>query len=473
MEENLIGRKAEAQSLMEYYNSGRPEFVAVVGRRRIGKTFLIRSVFAERFAFEMTGSIDAPARVQLSNFAYALRDYGYGDTPAPRSWMEAFDMLKQLLSSRLGHGRLVVFIDELPCLDTPRAGFKFAFEHFWNGWASHQPEIMLIVCGSATSWMITNLVDAHGGLHNRLTHEMHLMPFTLGETEEYLQSRGFIWPRLSILQVYGIMGGVPYYLSLLKPELGVAANIDRLFFAQQGALRHEYSRLYSSLFKNSETHVRVLELLASNHKGLMRKEIAAKIGCSSGGLLTKVLQELINCDFIREYHTRERRIKQTDKLYQLTDLYTLFYLTFCARTSTDEEYWTHLTGQPKQNTWYGLTFERVCMLHIPQIKRALGIDRIHTEYYSWRGSDPASVQIDLLIERADRMVNLCEIKYSQGPYTITKDEEMKIRTRVAMFQAAAGLRYGIIPTLITTFGLLPGLHSSVAQAQLTLDSLFE
>lgn len=470
--ETLIGRKKEIQNLKDYYNSGRAEFVAVFGRRRIGKTFLIRNVFGDKFCFEMTGSIDAPTRVQLSNFAYALRDHGYGESPAPKNWVEAFDMLKTLLSRRLGQGRLVVFIDELPCLDTPRSGFKQTFEHFWNGWASHQPEIMLIVCGSATSWMISNLVEAHGGLHNRLTHEIHLAPFTLGETEEYLQARGFVWNRLSILQTYSIMGGVPYYLGLLQRESGVAANIDRLFFAEQGELRHEYRRLYSSLFKNSETHVRVLELLASNHRGMMRKEIADKLGISAGGLLTKVLQELVNCDFVRRYNTREKRIKQTDHLYQITDLYTLFYLQFCSRPTTDSELWTHLMGQPKQNTWYGLAFERVCILHIQQIKRALGIDRIHTEYYSWRGNAETPAQVDLLIERADNLINLCEIKYSQAPYTISKDEDLKIRTRVEMFRVATATRCGIIPTLITTYGVLPGAHADVAQAQVILDDLF-
>ena len=471
--EQVIGRKKEIKLLTEYYHSGRAEFVAVYGRRRIGKTFLIRNLFHGDFTFEMSGSIDAPAEAQLSNFGYALREYGNPAQPLPANWTEAFEALKQLLKARLSGQRLLVFIDELPCLDTRKSGFQQAFEHFWNGWAAYQSEIMLVVCGSATSWMIANLIDSHGGLHNRITHEMYLAPFTLGETEAMLHANGFTWTRLSILQIYSIMGGVPYYLSLLDKGQGVEANVDRLFFANHAELKREYDRLYVSLFKNSEIYMRVIEALATCKQGMTRKEIADKLHLPSGGTLTKVLRELVNCDFVRGYNTRERKIKQKDQIYQLTDLYTLFYMQFCHPVSTDTAYWTHLMGKPRQNTWYGLAFERICMLHIPQIKHSLGIDQIHTEYYSWRSKESVpAAQIDLLIERADHLVNLCEIKYSQMPYTITKEEDMRIRNRMADFVGETGIRHGILTTLITTFGLRQNPYSSVAQVQLTMDDMF-
>ena len=219
--EQIVGRKTEIKQLTEYFNSGNAEFVAVYGRRRVGKTYLVHNLFKDEFAFEMSGSIDAPAEAQLSNFGYALREFGDPKLPLPSNWTEAFEALKQMLKPKLGGKRLLVFIDELPCLDTPKSNFQQAFEHFWNSWAANQSEIMLIVCGSATSWMISNLIDSHGGLHNRITHEMYLAPFTLGETEMYLQANGFVWPRLSILQIYSVMGGVPYYLSLLDKTQGV------------------------------------------------------------------------------------------------------------------------------------------------------------------------------------------------------------------------------------------------------------
>lgn len=471
--EQIIGRKKEIKLLNEYYLSGKAEFVAVYGRRRIGKTFLIRNLFRNQFAFDMSGSIEAPSEAQLSNFGYALREYGDAKQALPTNWTEAFEALKQLLKSKLNGNRLIVFIDELPCLDTPKSKFQQAFEHFWNGWAAYQNEIMLIVCGSATSWMITNLIDSHGGLHNRITHELYLAPFSLGETEAMLQSYGFTWNRLSILQIYSILGGVPYYLSLLDKSQGVEANIDNLFFADHAELKREYGRLYSSLFRNSEIYMRVIEALASCKQGMTRKEIASKLKIQSGGTLTKVIKELINCDFVRGYNTRDKKIKMKDQIYQLTDLYTLFYMSFCHPGTTDTAYWTHQMGKPRQNTWYGLAFERICMLHIPQIKHQLGIDQIHTEYYSWRSkkSTPAA-QIDLLIERADNLINLCEIKYSQMPYTISQEEEMRIRNHMADFVAETEIRHGIITTLITTYGIQPNSHSGIAQVQLTMDDLF-
>ncbi len=473
--ETFIGRKNEIRQLTDYYNSGRAEFIAIYGRRRIGKTYLVRNVFRGKFCFEMSGSIGAGSEAQISNFVHALHDYGYNTDDSPMTWTDAFFALRSILKEQIGKGkRLVLFIDELPCLDTPKSGFLQAFEHFWNSWASDHHEIMLIVCGSATSWMVGNLIDSHGGLHNRITHEIHLAPFTLAETEEMLLANGFAWHRLSILQAYSIMGGIPYYLGLLERDKNLEANIDRLFFAERGELKREYNRLYASLFKKSEIYMKVIEALASCKQGLTRKQISEKIKATSGGTLTKVIRELVNCDFVRGYNTRERKIKQKDQIYQLSDLYTLFYMQFCHKATTDEHYWTNMMGKPLQNTWYGLSFERVCMLHIPQIKKKLGIDHIHTEYYSWRSRESVpAAQIDLIIERADNLTNVCEIKYSQQPYSITKEEDTRIRNRIADFVSETNIRTGILFTMITTFGMRNNAYSSIAQASLTIDDLFQ
>ncbi|MGM9794931.1 MAG: ATP-binding protein [Candidatus Aphodosoma sp.] len=473
--ETIIGRKDEIRQLTEYYNSGKAEFIAIYGRRRIGKTYLVRNLFRDKLCFEMSGSIGASNEIQMSNFVHALQDYGYNAKEMPKTWTDAFYALRSILKEKIGkEQRLVLFIDELPCLDTPKSGFLQAFEHFWNSWASDQKEIMLIVCGSATTWMVGKLIDSHGGLHNRITHEIHLAPFSLAETEEMLHNNGFVWHRLSILQAYSITGGVPYYLGLLDKEKNLETNIDRLFFAERGELKREYNRLYSSLFKNSDIYIKVIEVLASCKQGLTRKQISEKIKTTSGGTLTKVIKELVNCDFIRGYNTRERKIKHKEQIYQLTDLYTLFYMQFCHKGTTDEHYWSNTMGTAIQNTWYGLSFERICMLHIPQIKKKLGIDRIHTEYYSWRSreSEPAA-QIDLIIERADKLTNVCEIKYSQLPYSITKEEEKLIRNRISDFVSETNIRTGILTTMITTFGIRNNAHSSIVQASLTLDDLFD
>ena len=468
----LIGRKKQQAELLEAYNSDDSRFVALYGRRRVGKTYLIKQTFKDKFTFSHSGLANGSLQEQLYGWRSSLENAGYVAPSTPKHWLEAFDMLKELIRQSSAKKK-VVFIDEMPWMDTPRSKFVTALEFFWNGWASMRDDILLIICGSATSWIINKIFRNHGGLHNRITHEMYLAPFTLGETEEFLQANGFLWPRLSILQIYSMMGGVPYYLSLLDKTQGVEANVDRLFFAERGELKREYDRLYSSLFRNSEIYMRVIETLAKCKQGMTRKEISTHLNLKSGGTLTKVLRELINCDFVRGYNTREKKIKQKDQIYQLTDLYTLFYMSFCHPGTTDVAYWTHQMGKPRQNTWYGLAFERICMLHIPQIKKSLGIEQIYTEYYSWRSkcSTPAA-QIDLLIERADHLINLCEIKYSQSPYSITKEEELRIRTRMADFVEETGVRHGILPTLITTFGIRPTAHSAIAQVQLTMDDLF-
>lgn len=469
----LIGREKEIAELTRFEQSGRPEFVALFGRRRVGKTFLVQQLYRNRFSFAMTGSIDGTFGEQLSFFTAALREFGMTEA-APKNWNEAFDCLRLLLGQRSGGGRKIVFIDELPCLDTPRSGFVRALEHFWNSWGAQQDDLMLIVCGSATSWMVRNILDNQGGLHNRVTHEMHLHQFTLRQVEQYLQANGMDWDRLTVAQTYMVMGGIPYYLSLLNPGMSLAENIDDLFFNESGELRREYARLYRSLFKNAEQYMQVIELLHGNWQGLTRKEIADATK-KTGGQLTQLLEDLTYCDFVRYCNVKTKRKKATDGLYVLTDFFTLFYLNFCSQPSTDAHYWTSQMASPRTNSWYGLAYERVCMAHIEQIKQALRIDRIHTEYYSWRSKESTTprAQIDLLIERADRMINLCEVKYSAEYYVMTQREKDNILRRIASYKAETDCKKGIVPTLITTYGLQRGKHSDFIKAEITLEDLFE
>ena len=480
--ETIIGREQEKRLLTNYVDSRKAEFVALYGRRRVGKTYLVRNLFEGRFAFDMTGVINGSKDEQMASFTQALRRSGMPPSvPAPTKWMEAFSILRDLLEEQPTDRPCIIFIDELPCLDTPRAGFVHALDHFWNSWGAHHRHVKLIVCGSATSWMIRNLVDSHGGLHNRLTHEIHLHQFTLCETELFLRHERFKWNRLNICQLYMITGGVPYYLSLLNNSEGLSANIDRLFFSPDGELRREYQRLYSSLFKTPEPYMDIVQLLAKHRQGLTRDEIKDKLTKGTGGYLSSLLDDLQHCDFIRHYNIREQRVKRNGGIYQLTDFYTLFYHTFCKEPVSDPHFWSHTTRQPRQNTWNGLGFERVCMAHIPQIKQALGIDRIHTEYYAWRSrqnkdksvaNPKLGAQIDLLIERSDQLINLCEMKFSNAPYAITGEEEMRMRIRQDDFVNETGAREGILLTFITTYGLRQNSHSSCIDNEVTMNDLF-
>lgn len=471
MDKNFIGRKQEIKMLQDIKDSGRAEFVAVYGRRRVGKTYLIQQFFNNNFAFSATGILEGTREEELFAFTSALISVGYTGHQ-PKTWLEAFEALKSVLERQSRKGRQVIYIDELPCFDTPKSGFVRALGHFWNTWAALRKDVILIVCGSATSWMIENIVNDHGGLHDRTTHTIYLRQFTLAETESYLKTKRIHWPRQMIVETYMMLGGVPYYLSLLNSQESLAQNIDRLYFHKNSELGQEYQRLYASLFKSPESYIRIVELLGKNKQGITRGEIAANLKISSSGTLSKQLENLEYCDIIRRYVTKVGGKPKTNEAYfQLVDLFTLFHLTFSKKLTT-EDYWEQRLNTPVLNTWQGLAFEHVCMVHINQIRHALGLDRIAVEYYSWRSAKVPRAQVDMIIERADRLINLCEIKYTQSEYTITSDEDLKVRNRTAAFVRETKARSGILPTWITPYGLSSNEYSSNVQYQVTMDDLF-
>lgn len=473
MGQTIVGRKKELSLINQYFNSGKAEFIAVYGRRRVGKTFLIRQHFRNQFAFDMTGIMEGTKSEQMTAFHTALKTYGYTGKKNT-NWIDAFFALRQVLESRIEEGkRCVIFIDELSCLDTPKAGFVNALGHFWNNWANWQSEIMLIVCGSATSWMVRNVIDNHGGLHDRITHEIHLHPFTLTETEEFFKLNGFSWNRLSIMQTYMAIGGIPYYMSLFERTDSPATGLDRLFFSGNAELKKEYRRLFSSLFKNPHPYLEIITLLSKHPKGMTREEISTELKTSNNGKLGEMLTDLIYCDFLQKNNVREKRIKSNSAIYQLIDFYTIFYNTFANKNIMEEHFWTRNINTPEINIWYGLAFERVCKAHIEKIKTALGIASVSTEYYSWRSNlIEKGAQIDIIIDRADNTINLCEVKYSENLYSLDKEEYMKIQNRISVFKEATNTRSNIIPTMITTFGMKEGTYSDQIIAKINMEDLF-
>ena len=473
MGQTIVGRKKELSLINQYFNSGKAEFIAVYGRRRVGKTFLIRQHFRNQFAFDMTGIMEGTKSEQMTAFHTALKTYGYTGKKNT-NWIDAFFALRQVLESRIEEGkRCVIFIDELPCLDTPKAGFVNALGHFWNNWANWQSEIMLIVCGSATSWMVRNVIDNHGGLHDRITHEIHLHPFTLTEAEEFFKLNGFSWNRLSIMQTYMAIGGIPYYMSLFERTDSPATGLDRLFFSGNAELKKEYRRLFSSLFKNPHPYLEIITLLSKHPKGMTREEISTELKTSNNGKLGEMLTDLIYCDFLQKNNVREKRIKSNSAIYQLIDFYTIFYNTFANKNIMEEHFWTRNINTPEINIWYGLAFERVCKAHIEKIKTALGIASVSTEYYSWRSNlIEKGAQIDIIIDRADNTINICEVKYSENLYSLDKEEYMKIQNRISVFKEATNTRSNIIPTMITTFGMKEGTYSDQIIAKIDMEDLF-
>ena len=469
----IIGRKEEQQILRSAVQSENSEFVAVYGRRRVGKTYLIRETFGYKFTFQHTGLAKGNTKEQLFSFAISLRDAGYDDCPIPKSWLEAFSLLSTYLKNSTDEKK-IVFLDELPWMDTARSNFISAFEHFWNGWASARKDIVLIICGSATSWIINKVINDHGGLHNRVTKQIALQPFTLKECEMFAQGKGLEMNRYQLAECYMVLGGIPYYWSLLEKGLSLAQNIDKIIFAKNGKLSNEFNQLYASLFKSPEQYIDVVTALGKKKAGMTREEIIAATDMYSSGTLSKVLDELEYCGFIRKYNGFDKKSKQA--IYQLIDNYTLFYFKFIQQNeNNDEHFWSASIDSAMHRAWSGLAFERLCMVHTQQIKAALGIAGVLSNVYSWRKeADEISdgAQIDLLIDRKDQVINLCEMKYSLSEYAVDAEYEQKLRNKKSAFIDATNTRKAVHLTMVTTFGIKANAHSGIVQNEVKLDDLF-
>lgn len=454
--------------------SERSEFVVVYGRRRIGKTFLVRRFFKDNYAFSFVGKHEMRREQQLAEFAKELMRYSHSTfVPQLKNWTEAFDALQRLLETYDIPGKKVVFFDEMPWMDTPKSDFVSALENFWNGWANMRDDIVLVACGSATSWMVDKLLHNQGGLFNRITQKLYLRPFKLSEMEQYLDEKHFGWNRYQIAQCYMILGGIPFYLTLLNPKLSLLSNIDELFFADAHAmLRTEYNELYSTLFKRPDNYLAVIRMLTERKEGFTRKEISEKTKLG-GAALSKILSDLEQCDFIFSY-ARYGNAKN-NAIYRIKDFYTLFYYKYVNGIDTkDSLRWTHLSSTPQVSSWQGFSFELLCLLHLDEIKKALGIDRILNDASAWRSKQPGqNTQIDLVIERADHNINLCEMKFSSGMYAIDKGYEQKLRERMSIFLAETMTRCSTRITMVTTYGVLQNKHSGIVNDEVLLDDLFE
>ncbi len=420
----LIGREREIKELTRLKESSQAEFVVLYGRRRVGKTFLVRSFFEDKFTFYCTGIAKGERAQQLANFSNQLsKYYQSADFNQPNNWFEAFESMR-IIISRSRQRRKVVFLDEVPWMDTQKSEFKQALDLFWNSWGMMQPNLLFIICGSAASWMVKNVINDKGGLHNRLTCKLHLMSFTLKDTKAYLRHQGFRWTDELVANCYMILGGIPYYLHLMDKSLSLAQNIDRLFFDEAALLADEFTNLYSSLFKKADDYIKIINQLGKKKSGYTRDELSRLTKLTPGGGLTRKMEELEQCGFIRKY----KPISGKTYVYQLIDFFTLFYLHFgFEKDNCDRNVWMHLQTSPKYTNWLGLSFERLCFAHVYQIQQVLGISGIATKTYAYHGSD---TQMDMVIERADGIVNLCEMKYTGSAYNLTKSEADKIQNRI-------------------------------------------
>ena len=470
----FIGREPEIQQLEDIYADSRSAFVAVFGRRRIGKTLMIRHVFEERMTFHLTGIGNVTTAQQLVNFQAAFERQAplLFHHSTPKNWFSAFQQLITFLENEK-EGKKVVFLDELPWLDTAKSDFMPSLEHFWNSWASARTDVILVVCGSAASWMLNKLIHNRGGLHNRVTTRIRLEPFTLREAEQLLLRKNAALDRYQIIQYYMAVGGVPFYLDTFDGRLTPMQNIEAKCFSKDGFLRTEFEDLFQSLFAKAERHISIVEAIASKAKGLTREDILRLTKLPNNGVTTQLLEELEESGFIRKYQPFQRTNRQS--LFQLVDFYTLFYLKFIKNAQfLDTGNWLALTDSPVYKAWSGYAFEQVCLMHTPQIKQALGISGIFSQSSSWRSKDAGNgAQIDLLIDRRDRVINLFEIKFSSEPYTITKAYSEQLRQKIGVFKSETNTRKAVWLAMLTTFGLKKNEHSgSLVQHDLNMNCLF-
>ena len=472
----IIGRKSQIRELQEALSSSKPEMIALIGRRRVGKTFLVREVYGHRIDFELTGIQNGTKGSQMRNFMVNLTQYfpDFAVKKEPVSWLEAFHELGVALGASQKTEKKIVFLDELSWLGSRRSGFIEALGYFWNNWASKQ-NIVVVICGSSASWMIKKIINDKGGLHNRVTRRLFLYPFTLPEFEAYCQSRDIKLNRYHLVQLYMVMGGIPMYMDQLKPGLSAAQNIQNICFDPNGYLFNEFERLFSSLFDNYQQHIAVVRALAAHHNGLTRDEIIKNSKFTNGGMLSEILEELTMSGFVTTTGGYGKKIRES--IYRLTDFYTLFYLTYIEPLGIGSQLdFTQFSDLPKWKTWSGYAYENICLMHVPQIRKALGINGIASKIASFVAKPKdgySGAQIDLLIERNDQTINVCEIKFSAAPYEVSTTDVKNFENKKNVFRYHSKTNKHLFLTLITTFGVVENANRLYSVDQVVvLDDLF-
>ena len=475
----MIGREKEVKELNRLYNRNKAELVAVYGRRRVGKTYLIDETFKGKITFRHAGlspDDEDPKgllQAQLNHFYHSLELAGMEECEKPKDWLDAFFLLEKYLQKIDDGSRQLVFLDELPWLDTARSGFVRAFEGFWNTWGCHRDNLMVVVCGSANSWILDKLINNHGGLYNRVTYEIKLSPFTLHECEAFYQSNQIRISRYDIVQSYMIFGGIPFYMGYFDGELSFAQNVDQILFDPTAKLKDEFDRLFSSVFVNPETEKSIVQFLYTRNSGYTRREITEKLGISDGGRLSRNLNALIASDFIIKYVPFG--MGKREEHYKLVDPFCIFYLHFMKnQTKNNPCFWQQNNTAQSVVSWRGFAFENVCFNHVPEIKRSLGISGVISESSAWskRSDDETGTQIDLLLSRNDNVINMCECKFYSDDFSVDGNYYRTILRRQEMLAGMVSRKMVIHSTLITTYGLTHNEYSGVFTNVITLEDLF-
>lgn len=483
---NIIGRSKEIKILEQIWHSKESEFLALYGRRRVGKTHLIREYFSDKDAtyFELSGEKDGTLQNQLENFINIYSNVFFNGIPlkCPKSWKEAFDLLTQQIEKTDKSKKIIIFFDELPWLATKKSKMIQALDYYWNRYWNRQSNLILVVCGSAASWMLEKLINAKGGLYNRITKAILLRPYTLNGVQDFLSHRGINVTAKQVLDLYMVFGGIPHYLKQVEKGKSAAQIINRVCFQNDGLLYEEFDRLFQSLFEHSGINLSIIRAINSQRYGISRKELIKKAKMSSGGTLNKRIKELESSGLIQSFIPYGH--KKKDIYYRVIDEYCHFYLTWIEPLKSKsaeggKSYWQTKSETPSALSWAGYVFETICFKHVDQIREALEIQTIASECGSWRlfakkGSKESGAQIDLLFDREDGVITLCEIKYSENVYIVDKDCARNLRNKIEAFEKSFKTNKQIFVTMITTRGIKPSIWSEdLVQSSLTIDDLFK
>jgi AAA+ ATPase superfamily predicted ATPase len=459
----IVGRKTELSYLKQKIESKKAEFIAVTGRRRIGKTFLIRQFADTGTFFEVMGEKDAGLQLQLASFYQKLKPLLKSDLPIkePTSWREAFALLTAFINVQNKNKPLIIFIDELPWLATPKSGLIQALDYYWNSEWSKINHLTLIVCGSASSWVREKLINAKGGLYNRITGTIHLQPLNLREAKLYMKAKGLSFNDQNMIEAYMVVGGVPFYLDQLLKSKSLAQNISSLCFSETGLLFSEYDRLFKSLFGEDSIYENLVAAIASKRYGISRSELIKLLKIKSGGYLSKYLNDLEASGFIQIFTPFQN--KKKDYLIRVTDEYTLFYLHWIKPFAIEPlnikntNYWQNSYQKPTYNSWVGLAFEALCLKHSDEIIKALALEGLVKNIsFNWFAKGNKMIngaQADLIFDRTDGVINLCEIKFSNNPFLVDKEMAKNLLNKLEVFKKNVALKKEIHLTLITANGL--------------------
>jgi uncharacterized protein len=468
----MVGRKYEIGRLEESLKSQDSELIAVYGRHRVGKTYLIRNVCEKHIKFEVTGLYGGNQEKQLDIFFDELKRVSkkINDKDKPTNWKEAFELLKRYINGLRSKSKKVIFIDEMPWIDTHKSDFRMYFGHFWNTYCEKRNDLVVVLCGSAASYMVQNVISNKGSLHARITYKLQIKPFSLFETQAFLKSKGINWGHYQILHLYIAIGGIPHYLNKVNKGESVVQSIQRMCFDSNGDLINEFDEIFESLFSHSTSHISIVRALGNLNKGISRDELINKSKHAGGGAFTRALDELIASGFVTKYPAFDKKLRKM--LYRLSDEYSKFYLKYIEPNKNQgENFWKTMFQQQSYVSWAGFNFETICLKHIDQVKKALKIEGIHSTNSSWSAE---GVQVDLVIKRADNWINLCEMKFYNTPYKIGKSELDHLRNKVSKFKEDTGTKDVVAITMVTTFGVVQNeIFHEIVENAFEMAILFE